>query len=105
VRMTVGEGFLGIEAQRQDGKLRICVRNSGRGLGGSENSESDRTGVGISNTKTRLQLQYGGSQQFSLREFENGEVHAVLLLPLEYGERLTAHSNGSPYETQDSHRG
>jgi two-component system, LytTR family, sensor kinase len=105
VRMTIGEGFLGIEAQQQDGRLRICVRNSGRGLEKSENSESDRTGVGISNTKARLQLQYGGSQQFSLREFENGEVQAVLLLPLEYDERLTAKSDSSSYETQGSHRG
>jgi len=105
VRRTVGEGFLGIEAQQQGRELRICVRNSGRGLGKSDNSEGERTGVGISNTKARLQLQYGGSQQFSLREFENGEVHAVLLLPLEYGERLTANSDGALYETQDSHRG
>ena len=36
VRKTAGEGFLGIEAQEQDGKLRICVRNSGRGLVKSE---------------------------------------------------------------------
>ncbi len=105
VRRTSGEGFLGIEAQEQDGKLRICVRNSGRGLGRSETPEHDRIGVGISNTKARLRLHYGESQEFSLREFENGEVHAVLLLPLEYGERLTAKSDGSLYETQSSHRG
>jgi two-component system, LytTR family, sensor kinase len=105
VRRTPGEGFLGIEAQEQDGKLRICVRNSGCGLGKSENLEHDRIGVGISNTKARLSLHYGGSQEFLLREFENGEVHAVLLLPLEYGERLTAKSDGSLYETEDSHRG
>ena len=105
VRRTAGEGFLGIEAQEQDGNLRICVRNSGRGLIKSESSEHDRIGVGVSNTKARLRLHYGGSHEFSLREFENGEVHAVLLLPLEYGERLTAKSDGSLYETEDSHRG
>jgi two-component system, LytTR family, sensor kinase len=105
VRRTVGEGFLGIEAQQQDGKLRICVRNSGRGLGKSENPEHNRVGVGISNTKTRLRLNYGASQHFSLQEFENGEVQAVLLLPLEFDERLTAKSDGSLYETEDSHRG
>ena len=105
VRRTVGEGFLGIEAQEQDGKLRICVRNSGRGLVKSNDPADDRIGVGVSNTRARLRLHYGGSQEFSLREFENGEVHAVLLLPLEYGERLTAKSDGSLYETEDSHRG
>ena len=99
VRRTTGEGFLGIEAQQQDGKLRICIRNSGHGFGKSENPERDRIGVGISNTKARLQLQYGNCQQFSLQEFENGEVHAILLLPLEYGERLTAKPDGSLHET------
>ena len=98
VRRTTGEGFLGIEAQKEEGKLRICVRNSGRGFTQLENAERDRIGVGISNTKARLQLQYGSSQQFSLREFENGEVQAVLLLPLEYGERLTGKSDDSLYE-------
>jgi len=105
VRRTAGEGFLGIEAQEEDGKLRICVRNSGRGLGKTEEIEADHIGVGISNTKARLQLHYGASQQFLLQEFENGEVQAILLLPLEYGERLTPKPDGALHETEGSYRG
>ena len=90
VRRTTGEGYFGIEAQEQDGQLRICVRNSGRGLQKPTDAEQGRVGVGIANTKARLRLQYGGSEQFSLQEFSDGEVQAVLLLPLQYDERLTA---------------
>ena len=105
VRRTAGEGFLGIEAQVEDGELRICVRNSGRGLLRADNSERRHVGVGISNTKARLKLHYGASQQFLLQEFENGEVQAILLLPLEYGERLTAKPDGALHETEGSYRG
>ncbi len=105
VRRTAGEGFLGIEAQEEGGKLRICVRNSGRGLLKPEEAERDHIGVGISNTKARLQLHYGDSHQFLLQEFENGEVQAILLLPLEYDERLTAKPDGALHETEGSYRG
>jgi LytS/YehU family sensor histidine kinase len=105
VRRTTGEGFLGIEAQEQDGQLRICVRNSGHGIDKPDEPENDRVGVGIANTKARLQLHYGQLQQFSLQDFENGEVQAILLLPLEFGERLNAKSDdGVLYETQGGHR-
>jgi hypothetical protein len=105
VRRTTGEGFLGIEAQEQDGQLRICVRNSGHGIDKPDEAGNDRVGVGIANTKARLQLHYGHSQRFSLQDFENGEVQAILLLPLEFGERLKAKSDvGVLYETQGSHR-
>ena len=61
VRRTAGEGFLGIEAQEQDGKLRICVRNSGRGLGKSENpgARPDRSG----------NFKYEGQAQVALWRF------------------------------------
>jgi two-component system, LytTR family, sensor kinase len=93
VAKTVGEGFLGIEAQNQDGQLRICVRNSGRGLAEKTLGQRERIGVGVANVKARLELHYGSYQGFSLQEFADGEVQAVLLLPLGFGPRLTAHES------------
>ena len=90
VAKTAGEGFLGIEAQSQDGQLRICVRNSGRGLNEKTSGQRERIGVGVANVKARLELHYGSYQRFSLQEFADGEVHAVLLLPLELAPRLKA---------------
>ncbi|HLJ77322.1 MAG TPA: histidine kinase [Acidobacteriaceae bacterium] len=80
VARTVGEGYVGIEAQSHEGKLRLCVRNSGRGLGRGQNRGK---GVGIANVRSRLELHYGNQQSFTLEERSEGEVQAILLLPLE----------------------
>jgi two-component system, LytTR family, sensor kinase len=80
VARTVGEAFLGIEAQNHDGQLRLCVRNSGRGIG---RVLPERKSVGIANVKARLELYYGRAQSFTLQECSEGEVQAILMLPLE----------------------
>jgi two-component system, LytTR family, sensor kinase len=105
VAATPGVAFLGVEAQNCDGQLRICVRNSGRGLGGKLNSEHDGRGVGIANVKARLQLHYGDHHRFTLKEFPDGEVQAILLLPLSYSPRLNASSLAYSHENQNSHSG
>ncbi|WP_446743934.1 sensor histidine kinase [Silvibacterium acidisoli] len=94
VAKTKGEAFLGIEAQRSEGQLRICVRNSGTGLRerADEPIASDGHeghGVGIANVKARLELHYGNHHRFSLNEFSDGEVHAVLMLPLTFSSSPT----------------
>jgi hypothetical protein len=88
VTKTIGEGFIGIEAQCHEGQLRICVRNSGKGLALRSPDETAKERVGVANVKSRLELQYGDAQCFELKEFSDGEVQAILLLPLQYSERL-----------------
>lgn len=80
VARTVGEAFLGLEAQKQNGQLRLCVRNSGRGI---EPMLPGRKSVGLANVRSRLELHYGATQSFTLQQFSDGEVQAILLLPLE----------------------
>jgi len=104
VAKTVGEAFLGIEAQQQDGKLRICIRNSGQGLSKSCSDSKGRDRVGVANVRTRLELQYGSSQQFSLSEFPDGEVQATLLLPLEFPVSQTEQVASYVYGYQDDYR-
>jgi len=105
VAATSGEAFLGVEAQNQSGQLRICVRNSGRGLVETAASKHEGRGVGIANVKARLELHYGNDQRFTLKEFPDGEVQAILLLPLGFSPRLTASAQVYSHESQDSHRG
>jgi sensor histidine kinase YesM len=106
VAVTQGEeAFLGIEAQNHEGQLRICVRNSGRGLVEAVRSNHEGRGVGIANVKARLELHYGDDQRFTLKEFPDGEVQAILLLPLGFSPRLTANTLVYSHENQDGHRG
>jgi two-component system LytT family sensor kinase len=106
VAVTQGEeAFLGIEAQNHEGQLRICVRNSGRGLVEAVRSSHEGRGVGIANVKARLELHYGDDQRFTLKEFPDGEVQAILLLPLGFSPRLTANTLVYSHENQDGHRG
>jgi two-component system, LytTR family, sensor kinase len=101
VAKTVGEAFLGIEAQNDQGKLRVCVRNSGRGI---ERPSKD-SGMGIANVRTRLELHYGAAQSFSLNEYPDGEVQVILLLPLEFYARLRGSGVGYDYGVENDHRG
>jgi two-component system, LytTR family, sensor kinase len=105
VAKTVGQGFLGVEAQNQNGQLRICVRNSGRGLGGAISSEPDRAHLGLANVKARLELHYGDAQRFTIEEHSDGEVHAILLLPLGFVSRLSGRLSNYADENQNDYRG
>jgi two-component system, LytTR family, sensor kinase len=104
VAKTIGEAFLGIEAQRHDGKLRICIRNSGQGLSKCP-AKPGRDRVGVANVRSRLELQYGAAQQFALDEFPDGEVQATLLLPLEFPASPIEEVPSYAYDYQDNHRG
>jgi len=99
-----GEGFIGIEAQNHEGQLRICVRNSGKGLAQQSPSETAKERVGVANVRGRLELHYGSAQCFELKEFDDGEVQAILLLPLQYSARLIDKTLGYAYDYPDNHR-
>jgi two-component system, LytTR family, sensor kinase len=105
VAKTVGEGFLGIEAQNQNGQLRICVRNSGCGLNGIVPPDQDRAQFGLANVKGRLELHYGDAHRFTMEAFPDGEVHAILLLPLGFASRLSGRMPDYADENQNDYRG
>jgi len=104
VAKTIGEAFIGIEAQSHEGQLRICVRNSGKGLAQRSPAETAKERVGVANVKARLELHYGNAQCFELKEFSDGEVQAILMLPLQYPARLTDKTLEFAYDYPDHHR-
>lgn len=102
VAKTEGEAFLGIEAQSDQGKLRLCIRNSGRGL---HTVRPEKKGVGIANVKARLELHYGAAQSFNLKAYPDGEVQAIFLLPLQLRTRLNGSEVGYDNGPENNHRG
>jgi signal transduction histidine kinase len=70
-------GRIRIAAWREDGKVRLCVRDNGPGLNGG----APREGVGVRNTRERLEQLYGGDQELALVPAEGGGVEARVTLP------------------------
>jgi len=72
-------GRIELEAVARGDRLQLCVRDNGRGL-----DREAIDGVGLSNTRARLQLLYGAAHDFSLRTLPEGGVEARLVLPLRH---------------------
>lgn len=63
-------------ARLGDGRVRLEVRDDGRGL-----RDTGRRGVGTTNTEHRLRQQYGSAASFELRPLEGGGTIAAIELP------------------------
>jgi two-component system, LytTR family, sensor kinase len=72
-----GTGRIEIRAARHDDRLILRVRDNGPGLIGHSANE----GVGLRNTRERLQQLYGAEQSASLREADGGGVIAEVIIP------------------------
>jgi LytS/YehU family sensor histidine kinase len=68
-------GRVAIVAEREDSVLRLQVRNTGAAGGAAEAGE----GVGLSNTRARLERLYGGAQRFRLERGAEGAVATIEL--------------------------
>jgi two-component system, LytTR family, sensor kinase len=67
-------GSISVKAFRENGSLRVDVRNSGRLTG------DDSNGIGLRNTRERLRQLYGDDHAFSLEQSGDGVV-ATLRVP------------------------
>ena len=70
-------GRLEIAAARMDDQLRLEVRDNGPGF--KPNDDDTRSGIGLSNTRARLERLYGDRAGFTLTQ--DGGVVASLALP------------------------
>jgi LytS/YehU family sensor histidine kinase len=73
-------GSIRIAVTRHDGNLCLSVYNDGPDS--PTDWQATRTGVGISNLRTRLQILYGEESELQLKHAEAGGVEAVVTLPL-----------------------
>ncbi|MDQ3712576.1 MAG: histidine kinase [Acidobacteriota bacterium] len=73
-------GSININAVRQNGMLAFVLSDNGLGLSSDRNSDSGH-GIGLTNTRTRLQYLYGDAHEFALSESPNGGVTVNMKIP------------------------
>src|SRR5215212_7287440 len=84
VSQRAAHGHVEVRAARTGDSLRLEVRDNGRGLpeGAEANRGMQGGGVGLANTRARLQQLYGGSFRFDLSNSPEGGAVVTLELPL-----------------------
>ena len=73
-------GQILISAQKENGRLHLRVRDSGPGLSAVQPSDPPR-GIGLTNTRQRLDQLYGKSHSFELRSAAEGGLEVDITLP------------------------
>lgn len=74
-------GEVKLEAFVNDGKLHVCIRNSGQYINGVKRKKG--SGLGIANTKERLKLLYGERGSFRISNENPETVLTELVIPQE----------------------
>ncbi len=77
---AVGEGRIAIVARRDEGRLVLSVRDNGPGL-----DTVTESGVGLANTRARLEQLYGNQAVLTLRSAAGGGTIAEIALPYHEG--------------------
>ena len=77
-------GHVEISSTRANGMLEIRVKDDGVGIADSEAKSSE--GVGLSNTRRRLETLYGTAHDFSIGPVEGGGTEVVVKLPHRSGQ-------------------
>ena len=73
-----GEGVIRIRTERDNGMVRLEVRDSGPGFCKSLEAK----GIGLSNTRSRLEQLYGESQSFECRNLPEGGASVTITIPV-----------------------
>jgi two-component system, LytTR family, sensor kinase len=81
IATRTSHGRIEIEARRYNGILHVQVTDNGPGLPSNGNSGSLFKGVGLSNTKARLQQLYGEEHRLDLSNTSKGGLSVTLEIP------------------------
>ena len=76
-------GYVRVTARARDGRLQLTVRDTGPGV--QPGAESTGNGIGLANTRARLEQLYGGDYTMELENVPEGGARVVLELPLRVG--------------------
>jgi sensor histidine kinase YesM len=106
VSKVEGAGRIVLRAQRTGDDVVITVRDNGPGLdttgpllaegSGAAAAERASGGVGLTNTRARLEQLYGAEQHLALRASPDGGTVAEIVLPYHTGADLHAEAAPAP---------
>lgn len=77
-------GVVEIRAARENGLVRLAVADDGVGVG-SARPEDLMKGIGLSNTRSRLEQLYGAAHRFEMRERDGGGLEVSIEIPFRNG--------------------
>jgi LytS/YehU family sensor histidine kinase len=76
-------GRIDIRVKRENGLLRVQVEDNGRGIGGDgRGANIIKEGLGLSNTRARLDQLYGTGYRFDLQNVTEGGLRVTLEIPM-----------------------
>jgi sensor histidine kinase YesM len=76
------KGTVHVSVQRLGYSLRISIADSGAGFALGGNGRPAREGIGIANTRERLDHIYGSAASLQLRNNRGGGAEAVVIVPM-----------------------
>jgi signal transduction histidine kinase len=85
-------GEIEIQAMRENGSLRLQVRDDGRGLPDG-NVNAIKEGVGLSNTRARLNHLYGAAHQLELESVPDGGLRLRMTIPYRSFAAVASHED------------
>ncbi len=80
VAPRVSPGTIRIGAARQNGRLQLTVQDDGPGIKDDPYRQL-QSGIGLANTRARLEQLYGGMHTFTLRNLETGGLSVEITIP------------------------
>ncbi|MFL6215244.1 MAG: sensor histidine kinase [Blastocatellia bacterium] len=90
VVMQSGPGHIEVRVSHLNDTLSLQVQDNGPGLASAQDSSSRwRGGVGLSNTRARLEHLYGTAQRFEMADAREGGLQVTLEIPFEKAESMT----------------
>lgn len=86
-------GLISIQAKKEKNQLHLVVRDNGQGLPSAAVNTSARRGIGLANTRARLQALYAQDQDFSFSKAQPQGSQVDIRLPLHFQPRTAANAH------------
>lgn len=74
-------GFVHVRTELQGDKVVISVRDNGPGIQGNQGSPAANFGLGLTTTRSRLEMLYGTNQELSVQNLPESGVETRIIVP------------------------